>query len=124
MVHAGGRTHHSLLVELWRKCGRLGRLPSQFATELVEPIHKGLAKGPRDSPLAYRPIGIGTVAKAIVEGALQVRYDQQRKSHVAQTAFRKRTSVLHAVLRILSSSRLSNGPIGLLDISGAYPGVD
>lgn len=124
MVHAGGRMHHSLIVELWKKCGRLGFVPSLFASELVEPIHKGLAKGPRDSPTAYRPIGIGTVAKALVEGALQVRYDQQRQSHVAQTAFRKRTSVLHAALRILSSSRLSNGPIGLLDIAGAYPGVD
>lgn len=124
MVHAGGKMHHSLIVELWRKCGRLGLLPNLFASELVEPIHKGPAKGPLDSPTAYRPIGIGTVAKALVEGALQVRYDQQRQAHVSQTAFRKRTSVLHATLRILSSSRLSNGPLGLLDIAGAYPGVD
>lgn len=124
MLDVGGKVHHWLLVVLWRRCGQLRLTPFLFSCKFVEPIHKGVRKDPRDSPAAHCPINVASALKEAVEEAIRLSYEASYRPVSAQHGCRKRVSQINAVLRVLSASRLSDGPVALLDIRGAYSGVD
>ncbi len=109
-----------LLPDLWQKCGRLKTLPTQWRTQATEPAYKA---GPTDDPASYRPIGMISVLRGVIDYAFRREMEKCYTPHAAQHGFRRGVSVEHAVLRVLRATRSADGPLALLDLKQAYPSV-
>jgi hypothetical protein len=107
--------------KFWTICGNLKNMPRLFAEDLIEPVYKG--RGARTDPKCYRPITIGSSYKALFEAAIHKQYEKYYTPHPAQFGFQKGVSCINAILRVTAESRKKDGPVAMLDIRGAYPGV-
>jgi hypothetical protein len=52
-----------------------------------------------------------------------MQYEKYYTPHPAQFGFQKGVSCINAILRVTEESRKMDGPVAMLDIRGAYPGV-
>jgi hypothetical protein len=120
MVRLAAPWLRSLLPDLWRCCGQLASVPTLWRTVLLEPIYK---KGPLLDPQSYRPIGLLSVLRRVVDSALDTQLRGQITHHPAQFGFRRNLGVEQALLRLQRA--YAEGPTltVLLDLRRAYDSV-
>ena len=110
-----------VILTLARKMGESGLIPSIWNVQRTEPVYK---RGPRNAPESYRPIGMTSLLRSVLDLAVRKLIERRYAFHPAQYGFRKGVAVEAAVLRILGSSRENGGPIVLLDIKSAYASLN
>jgi Reverse transcriptase (RNA-dependent DNA polymerase) len=120
MVRLASPWLRSMLPSLWQTCGSIASVPGAWTTVLLEPVYK---HGPRLEPSSYRPIGLLSVLRRVIDSALDGLMRRSYRPHPAQYGFRRGIGTDHALLRI--HRVYSQGPTmtALLDLRQAYDSV-
>ncbi len=110
----------NLLTELWRAVSRCGVAPSSWTEVCLYPIHEA---GDRSDAGNYRPIGLLSHVRKVVDRALDTAIREVTNFHWTQTAFRKGKGTEHPILRLRSATKAGHNAIAVLVIKGAYPSI-
>lgn len=121
MLRSGGSLVVGILTALWCTCGRIGAIPSVWSQVVLVPVYKS---GHRANPQNYRPIGILSVLRRVVDNALNQFLQEYYTPSPAQLGFRPHTGVDHAFSRLHRQIQANNGAyVVSLDLKSAYDTV-
>jgi hypothetical protein len=120
MVRLAAPWLRSLLPDLWRRCGQLASVPTLWRTVLLEPVYK---KGPLLDLQPYRPIGLLSVLRRVIDSALDTQLRGRVSHHPAQFGFRRNLRVEQALLRLQRAYMEGPTVTVLLDLRRAYDSV-
>jgi len=105
-------TTSPILVSIWRACGRLALIPSQWKRFNLIPLHKkestALAKN-------YRPVALVSHARKIIEKAIDIELKKRTTFHRLQCAFRGNRSIEQAILRYIAAKKMRHYYTAVLD---------
>jgi hypothetical protein len=90
MVRLAAPWLRSLLPDLWRRCGQLASVPTLWKPVLLEPVYK---KSPLLDPQFYRPIGLFSVLRRVLDSALDTQLRLRASHHLGKFGFRRNLGV-------------------------------